>query len=153
MKLSSRWSKPAGNLSCPLRKGLNGTSLRTLRFFVVSAVLALAVGVPASASAQTGTPTACFSVTPSSPTTGQTVTFNSSCSTNVAQRGWDLDNDGSYDDGSSTSATKVFATAGTYTIKLGVVNSRGAFDIESKSVVVSNRLPTAAFSFSPATPT
>src|SRR3954471_22279725 len=75
--------QPAGNLSCPLRKGLNGISLRTLRLIVVSAVLALAVGVPASASAQTGTPTACFTVTPSSPKTGDVVSFNSSCSTNV----------------------------------------------------------------------
>jgi PKD repeat protein len=91
-------------------------------------------------------------VSPASPKTGEVVTFNSSCSTNVFARGWDLDDGTAFDDGSTTSVTKTFATAGTYTIRLGVVNRNNVSDIESKSVVIANRPPVAAYTFAPLTP-
>jgi PKD repeat protein len=129
--------------------------LKSLRQYVVPAVVALAVGVPASAPAQSSTPKACFKFSPAAPQTGQTVTFDSSCSKNFDARGWDLDNDGAFDDGTGVTATKSWPTAGTYTVRLGVIDQDSNYDIQTQTVTVSNsnRAPVAAFSFSPAAPT
>jgi PKD repeat protein len=111
--------------------------------------------VPSAAFARP--PVACFTQSPSSGVlTNQTVTFNSSCTSdpdnNISGRGWDLDNDGQYDDGTATSVTKSFSTPGTYTVRLGVIDSKNEYDVESQTVTVANRPPVAAFSISPAAP-
>lgn len=102
-------------------------------------------------------PVACFTQSPSSAAlTNQTVTFNSSCTTdpdgNLSGRAWDLDNDGQFDDGTSVSVSRTFPTAGAYTVRLGVIDSRGEIATTSQTVTVGNREPTAGFSVSPASP-
>jgi PKD repeat protein len=112
----------------------------------------------ASATAQRGNtpPTACFSASPATPTTGQAVTFDSSCSTDpggsISSRAWDLDNDGSFDDGTGTTASRTFATPGNYTVRLRVVDNRGSATETSKVIAAANRAPVAAFTFAPAAP-
>jgi PKD repeat protein len=115
------------------------------------AVLVLgALAFPAVAEAA---PVACFTQSPAAPYfTGTTITFNSSCSSGFSARGWDLDNDGQYDDGTGVTATKSFATPGTYTIKLGVIDNQNRYDIESKQVTVSNRPPVSSFTYTPTAP-
>jgi PKD repeat protein len=130
-----------------------------LRLVPICVLVVLAAMPVEAAFAQSGNraPTACYTVSPAAPQTGQTVTFNSSCSSDpdgsIAARAWDLDNDGQYDDSNATTVTRTFTTAGTYTIRLGVMDNRGAIDTEIKTITVANRAPTANFSFSPAAPT
>ena len=101
-------------------------------------------------------PVACLTATPASPLTNETTTLDSSCSTDdggITARGWDLDNDGQFDDGTATSVTRSWPTPGTYTVRLAVTDRQGSTDVESKTVTVRNRSPVANFSVSPASPT
>ena len=64
-------------------------------------------------------PTASFTVAPSSPQTGQQVTFTDASTDGdgaIASRAWDTDNDGSFDDGTGTTATRTFTSTGTFTV-------------------------------------
>ena len=56
---------------------------------------------------------------PASPQTGQEVTFTDASTDNgsIASRAWDTDNDGSYDDGTATTAKRTFTSAGTFTVR------------------------------------
>ena len=116
---------------------------------------ATAALVPSAALA--APPAACFTQTPANAQTGQTVTFDSTCSTDpdgdIGSRGWDLDNDGSFDDASGTTATMRWTKAGTYTVRLAVVDSKREYDTETKTVsVAANRPPVASFTYSPSAP-
>jgi large repetitive protein len=105
--------------------------------------------------AQAAAPNACFTVSPASPQTGEVTTLNSSCSSDdvgITGRGWDLDNDGQFDDGTAVSVTKSWPTAGTYTVRLGVIDRSNNYDIETKTITVRNRPPVANFSISAASP-
>ncbi len=87
--------------------------------------------------------------------TGQTVTFTSTSTDpdgSVASRAWDLNNDGRFDDGSGATASRSFATAGTYTVRLRATDDEGATDIATATVEVDNRAPTAAFTVAPTAP-
>jgi PKD repeat protein len=100
-------------------------------------------------------PAAAFGFAPAAPSTGQTVTFTSSSSDpdgTVASVAWDLDDDGSYDDGASGAVSRSFAKAGSYNVKLRVTDDNGGTDTLAKSVTVANRPPVAAFESSPASP-
>jgi PKD repeat protein len=101
-------------------------------------------------------PVASFTFSQASPVTGETVTFTSTSSDpdgQVAYQAWDLDNDGRYDDGTASKATRAFGTAGSHTVRLGVVDNDGAFRTTSRTVTVkANGAPVAAFSASPAAP-
>ena len=122
-------------------------------------LLALTAGAFAAPAANAASPIACFTQSPANPTPGQTVTFNSSCSRDpdssgrITNRAWDIDNDGSYDDNvGAITVTRTFATAGTYTIKLGVIDDQNNIDTETQTVTVNNP-PTASFTNTPAAPT
>src|SRR5215208_499303 len=120
---------------------MESRSLWTAVAFVVVALLAPA----ASASAQTVNkpPTACITQSPGTPVTLEKVAFNSICSSDpegrLTSRAWDIDNDGQFDDGTGQFAWRTWSTAGTYTVRLRVVDDRNQSDIETWSVVVKNR--------------
>ncbi len=105
-------------------------------------------------------PTAAFAVSPGSPQTGQQVTFTDTSTDGdgaIASRAWDLDNDGSYDDGTGATAARGFTGAGTFTVGLRVVDDDGAPATTSRQVTVSaappsNSPPTASFTHSPTSP-
>jgi PKD repeat protein len=85
------------------------------------------------------TPRASFSVSPASPQAGQAVTFTDTSSDpdgTIASRAWDLDGDGQYNEGTGATATRSFAAAGTYTVRLRVTDNQGAQAVASQSVVV-----------------
>jgi PKD repeat protein len=98
-------------------------------------------------------PRASFTNSPTAPQTGQLVTFTSSSTDSdgtIASQAWDTDNDGSFDDGTGTSATRTFNTPGDYTVRLRVTDNRGDPDTVSRTITVANRAPTASFTVSPA---
>ena len=100
-------------------------------------------------------PAASFTSAPDAPKTGEQVTFTSTSTDpdgSVASLAWDLDNDGTFDDGGNSTANRSFSTPGTYTVRLRATDNNGATDIATGSVTIANRPPTAAFGYSPATP-
>jgi PKD repeat protein len=110
------------------------------------------------AAAEAANPIACFTQAPAFPTPAQATTFDSTCSYDpdsddtITSRAWDLDDDGSYDDGTGVTSTRSFAAPGTYTVRLFVRNQRGTTDTETRTVTV-NAVPTASFTNTPAAPT
>ena len=104
-------------------------------------------------------PNAAFDFTPTSPTVGESISFDASGSTDdaaLADGGfdWDFDNDGAYDDASGRQVSHSFPTPGSKTVRLRVTDSEGEThtDNASVSVAVANSGPSAAFGFSPARP-
>jgi PKD repeat protein len=139
-----------------MRRGVAITrSASRSRALFVALLAFLATLTIAPTAAQAAPPSACFTVSPSSPLTNETTTLNSSCSTDdegITGRAWDLDNDGQFDDGTTASVTRTWATPGTYTVRLAVADRTNSVDIETKAVTVRNRSPVANFTSSPATP-
>ncbi len=95
-------------------------------------------------------PTARFVWSPTSPVTGQTVTFTSISSNNPTTLTW------SFDDGTSATgatATRAFTTARTYRISLTATNAAGS-DTASVNLVVGTGAvaPDARFTVNPAAP-
>jgi len=101
-------------------------------------------------------PSASFTNSPSKPVVGEQVTFTSTSTDpdgQITGQWWDLDNDGSYDDGTAKTVTKVFASAGNKTVRLRVKDNDDATRTVSRSIpVAANRAPTADFSASSTTP-
>jgi YD repeat-containing protein len=99
-------------------------------------------------------PTAAFSTDTVSPSTGDAVTFTSTSSDPdgpIASQAWDLNGDGKFDDGSGTSASRTFAKAGAYTIRLQATDVDGMSSVASQVVTVGGRPPVASFTVSPQT--
>jgi PKD repeat protein len=123
---------------------------------VVLLLVASMTAAPAGLAADKKKPTACFTQTPATPKTAETVTFSSACSSDsdgrIAGQAWDLDNDGSFDDGTGVTAKRSWAAPGNYTVRLGVVDDDGETAIQTKTVTIANRGPVASFSFTPAEP-
>ncbi len=108
-------------------------------------------------------PLAAFTASPNPATVGQTVQFNGAGSSDpdgtIASYAWDLDNDGQFDDASGATASRSFATPGTYTVRLRVTDNRGAADTATSAVTVnaapappaapSNQAPFASLTVSP----
>ncbi len=103
-------------------------------------------------------PTATFTFSPTTPLPGQAVFFNASASTAAAGRSivryeWDFGT-GRFDQGVTVS--KTFDAAGSYAITLKVTDDANQVGTATQTVTVgggSATLPTAAFAFSPSTPT
>jgi PKD repeat protein len=129
----------------------------TSRRFVRVLCLSVASSAIFASTADAAAPIACFTQTPAVAVAGQAVTFDSACSRDpdstgrITGRAWDLDNDGSFDDGTGTTATKTFSTSGTFTVRLGVMDNSNNVDVETKTVTV-NAPPSASFTSSPANP-
>jgi PKD repeat protein len=99
-------------------------------------------------------PTAKFSFTPTTPASGQDVTFTSESTDpdgSIASQAWDLDADGAFDDGTATTATHAFAKRGSYLVHLKVTDTSGDTSTATQAVSVTNRRPAAAFSVAPQT--
>ena len=145
MKLNSTRARATGHRFASRRRRAGRVALVTLA--------ALGLAGPAVRAADSSPPTADFTWAPASPVTGESVTFTSTSSDvqgSITSTTWDLDNDGSYDDGSTTTVSRTFTTTGSKTVRIRVVDDEGVSRTRSKTVtVVANRVPTAAFSASP----
>lgn len=102
-------------------------------------------------------PSASFIYTPTNPKTGETVVFNASASVdidgNIIKYEWDWNSDGIYDDASNTPIiTHSWADDGIYNVTLRVTDNRGVANITKKSITITNRPPSASFSFTPSNP-
>ncbi|NJD10517.1 MAG: PKD domain-containing protein [Gemmatimonadetes bacterium] len=129
---------PARSISHPPDAGgfmmRRWTTLLTSGLLTLSAALSSCGGADATdPGGTTGTrPTAAYSVSPASPTAGQTVTFTDQSTGAPTSWSW------SFGDGGTSAAqspTHVFGAAGSYTVKLKVLNGAGA-DSTSKSVTI-----------------
>ena len=100
-------------------------------------------------------PTASFNYAPTSPVVGEQVSFDGSGSSDAEGPigyAWDLDNDGSFDDGTGAHATRSFSSPGDKIVRLEVTDSAGEKDTATKTVTVDNRAPVADFNFQPSAP-
>jgi PKD repeat protein len=72
----------------------------------------------------------------------------------ITKREWDIDNDGSFDDGTSAQITKSFSTTGPRTIRLRVTDNLGLTHVDVHVIDIGgNASPSASFTISPtATP-
>jgi PKD repeat protein len=83
-------------------------------------------------------PSASFAYS-SSPTAGSPVYFFSTASDPdgfITSQAWDLDNDGQFDDGTNTFASRSFDSPGRYTVRLRVVDNRGVAQAGSADIIV-----------------
>jgi PKD repeat protein len=83
-------------------------------------------------------PSASFAYS-SSPTAGGLVYFFSTSSDAdgyIRSQAWDLDGDGQFDDGTNTFASRSFELPGRYTVRLRVIDNRGASQDASADIIV-----------------
>jgi PKD repeat protein len=102
-------------------------------------------------------PIASFTSSPSSPATGQSVSFDGSASSDsdgtVTSYSWTF---GDGTTGSGAKPTHSYATAASYTVKLTVTDNDGATGSVTHTITVggsSNVPPSASFTFTPGSPT
>jgi plastocyanin len=88
-------------------------------------------------------PSVDFTISPSNPAPGQTVTFTSTSSDDgsIVSQDWDLDDDGAADDASGPTATTSFATLGAHHVRLRVEDDAGNIATFDKLIVVGPRPP------------
>ncbi|MFH2000628.1 MAG: PKD domain-containing protein, partial [Planctomycetota bacterium] len=101
-------------------------------------------------------PEAIFSWSPQNPHVGETVTFDSSASSDpdgtIQCRAWDFESDG-VDDVWGEVVTHTFTTGGLYDVKLWIQDNEQGWDVQHHDVLVgSSHHPIAEFTFSPPIP-
>jgi len=104
-------------------------------------------------------PTASFTYQPTSPTAGQSVSFNGSGSTDsdgaIVGYQWDLNNDG-LTDASGVAVSHAFSATGTYSVRLTVTDDDGATGSTVRQVSVGAAaaadLSVSSLTFSPSSP-
>jgi hypothetical protein len=87
-------------------------------------------------------PAASIAQIPQSALVGDQVSFFSTSTDPdgaIVKHGWDLDGDGSYDDGASGFASRTYATPGAHPVALQVTDDQGAFGVASTAVSVAPR--------------
>jgi len=100
-------------------------------------------------------PLASFTATPNPAQTGEAVNFDGSASSDpdgtIAKYAWDLDGNGTYETetGAEPVATKTYATAGSYDVRLRVTDSSGNRSSTLRTVTVTNRAPASSFTATP----
>ena len=88
---------------------------------------------------------------PAAPLTFETVTFSPASTAGVTTYGWDLDNDGFFDDADTPSASRSFSAPDYYTVRLRVNGSNWS-SVYSLFLHVGNRAPVASLAYFPAAP-
>ncbi|MDQ3934340.1 MAG: PQQ-binding-like beta-propeller repeat protein [Actinomycetota bacterium] len=115
----------------------------------VAALAALAAAAPAPAGhlctgppphqCSHDPPTASFTWSPENPQRGETVTFSGTATANpdrsIERVGWDLDDDGSFDDGAQLTVQQAFPP-GTFTIRLRVEDDEGDSAVATRQITV-----------------
>src|SRR3954454_18015597 len=99
-------------------------------------------------------PAASFTFTPTAPTPGQRVTFKSTSTDPdgpISALAWDLNDDGAFGDGTTTSVSRTFSTAGPHNVHLKVTDDLGATKTSSQTVTV-NQPPVSSFTSAPQKP-
>jgi PKD repeat protein len=100
-------------------------------------------------------PLASFSAAPNPALTSETVNLDASGSSDpdgsIVKYEWDLDANGGFETetGSEPLATKSFATAGSYDVRLRVTDSSGNKSSTLRTIVVTNRAPVSSFTATP----
>jgi PKD repeat protein len=100
-------------------------------------------------------PVASFTATPNPAQTNDVVNFDGSASSDpdgtIAKYAWDLDGNGTYETetGAEPVATKTYAAAGSYDVRLRVTDSSGNRSSTLRTVTVTNRAPTSSFNATP----
>lgn len=110
---------------------------------VMAATLALVLVASSSASAANELPDASFGVFPRDPVSGQTVRLVSyACDPDgsLAEQVWDLDNDGSFDDGLGPEVRTAFS-AGSHIVRLRATDQEAAASFGSRLVDVTPGTP------------
>ena len=102
-------------------------------------------------------PFAGFTYEPASPLTQESVRFESTATTDfpgatITVRQWDLDGDGSFDDGSGETASFVYQRPGARQVASHVVDSAGNEDTHRERIVIGNRVPVVSFFSVPSVP-
>jgi PKD repeat protein len=106
---------------------------------------------PQAAGAVTPAPQASFTVSPESPLTLEPVTFTSTSTGEITGIAWNLDNDGSFDDGVGQTASLTFPVASVYTVQLRAVGPGGKAET-TQYIPVGDRPPTPSIAYFPASP-
>jgi PKD domain-containing protein len=117
----------------------------------VALALLLSLSFSFIAPAARADPVAQFSYSPSSPLTGETVTFTST-STGVSAETWDLDGDRLCGDREGSTAQWAYAIPDVYKVTLCVGDGSGQSASQTLRITVRNRAPVASFTYAPATP-
>jgi PKD repeat protein len=100
-------------------------------------------------------PLASFTATPNPAQTNEVVNFDGSASSDpdgtIAKYAWDLDGNGTYETetGAEPVATKTYAAAGSYDVRLRVTDSSGNRSSTLRTVTVTNRAPVSSFTATP----
>ncbi|MDP9345199.1 MAG: PKD domain-containing protein [Actinomycetota bacterium] len=102
-------------------------------------------------------PTAEFAIVSTPAPRGGIVSFDASLSTDpdpntLLSYAWDLDGNGTYTDATGPTASRMFATAGTFTVGLKVSDGSLSDKQFHTVTVIDDRPPAASFSFAPAAP-
>ena len=125
------------------RDGYTQTADTRLMAFMRNMITDLTAGEPPPPPPNEA-PQASFSITPGAPLVSQSVTFadtSSDVDGTIAARAWDLNDDGQFDDGTGTTATRTFAAAGTYTVRLRVTDDDGAPAVATRQIVITAVAP------------
>jgi large repetitive protein len=100
-------------------------------------------------------PVADFSFAPTSPAKGETVNFSSLATDpegRVQSLTWDLNGDNQFTDATGPTAATAFATQGSHTVRLKILDQDGGSDTATKTVTVPSQPPVASFDIAPASP-
>lgn len=106
---------------------------------------------------QPRSPTASFTLSPAAPQTQEPVVFDGGASAappgeTIVAMSWDLDGDGSFDDGTGATAQYTYPTTGARIVGLRVEASGGGASVATRVVAPGNRLPSASFRATPRSP-
>ena len=112
---------------------------------------AVAVAGKLAAAASSEGPSASFTYSPTSPLSGEDISFSSTSSDDgtLTQLQWEFD-DGGTADGADVNHT--YETPGVYTVQLTVTDDEGLSNTAQETITVQNRDPSADFHWSPDSP-